>query len=62
MTPEEVAKEAKKQLGVIGFTPDAVPSWHPYYWFGRLRAAEEMMRHDRLWGSDNKRRVRRPTR
>jgi hypothetical protein len=62
MRPEEVAKEAKKQLGVIGFTPTQVPTWHPYYWFGRLRAAEEMMENDRVRGSNNQRRVRRAAR
>jgi len=41
--PEDLIKEAKAELAGGGFLPDYEPTWHPYYWLGRLRAAEEMV-------------------
>lgn len=62
MEPKEIIKEAWEQLGAGGYIPDCVPTWHPYYWLGRLRAAEEVMKRDRVRRRDDQRRVRRPTR
>ena len=44
MTPEKIIRQAKEELRGGGFTPTAAPTWHPYYWLGRLQAAEEIKR------------------
>jgi hypothetical protein len=48
MTPQKIIKQAKEELRGGGFMPGYEPTWHPYYWLGRLRAAEEVRKRDRL--------------
>jgi hypothetical protein len=62
MTPREIIERARKELASGGFTPGYEPTWHPYYWIGQLRAAEEMVKGDRVRRRDHKQRVRRAAR
>lgn len=39
-------EEANRELAGGGFTPDYEPTWHPYYWLGRRKMAEEVMADD----------------
>jgi hypothetical protein len=62
MTPRKIAREARTELAGGGFMPGFLPTWHPYYWLGRLRAAEEVMKGDRVRRRDEKRRADRAAR
>lgn len=48
MTPKEIIKQAKAELLGGGYTPPFTPDWSPYYWLGRLHAAKEIQKNDRL--------------
>jgi hypothetical protein len=40
---DRVVKEAEAELAK-GWAPPAAPTWHPYYWQGRLDAAREILK------------------
>lgn len=48
MNAKQIAREARKALKGGGYMPKTEATWHPYYWLGRLRAAELVMKDDLL--------------
>lgn len=62
MTPQQIAKQAKDELRGGGYLPDYEPTWHPYYWLGRLKAAEEVMGDDGVRRRNRKPKANRPAR
>lgn len=59
---KKIAEEAKRELAGGGFTPAYIPDWSPYYWLGRLKAAEEVMADDGVRRRNGKRSSDRPAR
>jgi hypothetical protein len=59
---QKIIAQALKELAGGGFMPQYKPTWHPYYWLGRLHAAKEVIVDDGVRRRNRKPSTDRPAR